>query len=183
MTAERPRIILPDTELLPINQPDFPSVDLTDDNLSRLKGLLLIEPTLLDTAHDTAERISLYRTGHQVLRLVAGETFTEYPRIQAVSQGAAIYEAITTLIRQGFDSSRYIEIDHAILATLALNEFRELLGDADNSHSDPFKNLPKLAGIIELVVARYCDDTHAHYAVAGATAALHLEQIATIGDI
>lgn len=79
-------------------QPDFPNVDLTQQNADALE-LLLANKELLASFHVAAERSAWkFRVGHPAVRACVKHVYQSGPRLKAAEHGIVLYEAIAGLL-------------------------------------------------------------------------------------
>ena len=107
-------------------QPDFPRSDLTQDNADMLE-LLLQNKDMRNLAHMQAElHAPHYKLAHQALISLGGR-LDQQRSIKGIDAGAAIYEAVTALVRPAIPEVSELKVYHQLRGIYAIKDQDEAM--------------------------------------------------------
>ena len=168
MSTESPRILigpeLSERETITM-QPEFPVVDLTDENAEKLE-LLLANKDFIKTHHQASELNMAFRVLHPTL-IAGASTAYDGRTIDALSHGMMVFEALHAAVTSPVPSRIG---QNALMFVVGLSESEKLMTDLSRTKeaSEEFtNNLPKAAKVIENSSERFFGDL-TYVVVAGA---------------
>ena len=158
-------------------QPEFPELDLTEENAQTLE-LLLANKMIVQNAHALADRNEwAFRVGHPAVIMGGRAAMTfEGAQVAAVEHGVMVFEAMTTVVSGQSISNDVIGINHAALTVTgarAGNNKSRLLEIVDQFQQD----MPRTTEVIVSASRRHVGGL-AMYAVFGAA----LERYVALGQ-
>ena len=156
-------------------QPEFPDVDLSDENEAMLE-LLLRNSEVLDRSHRSAELVNyLFQLGHTTLTAVAAPYFDDRTRLAAFSHGIATYETMSAFVNPARFVTDPSQVNlHVMSEGSALSQGFIAAITRARDHLDAF---PRTKHVIEESAGR-AHKSHTDYAVSGAALARELEATA-----
>ncbi len=135
-------------------QPDFPRVDLTDDNAELLE-LMLQNATIRRDSHQLAESaVQPYRPTHQALVMMATRHLTS-ENAYGIHAGATTLEAITALVQPHLREYDSNETFRRTISLSLVDELDEALALLENAGERFSREQPNTREVILTVVSRY----------------------------
>lgn len=131
-------------------QHDFPLSDLSDHNAATLE-LLLADPVIRDTCHQTAERnSSLYKLSHRVLReLMPTLPGFNTQDVEYFNQGVIQYEAAASLINPAQSGQKdYLNTSDTAGYVLYLLHNNDQFNYFDRAHTQLLNDQEKFSEIL-----------------------------------
>lgn len=164
------------TELITgiVHQPDFPKVDLTDDNAALLE-LMMASREMITNGHAIAESLLWsFRVGHASILQSSERAYDEVDWQLAIDHGVTTFEAIAAMVGGGHIQSNSFPINSegVRITQLDVDGFR----DHGMSALDKFhQQAPRTAEVISMSSRRYHGPLTT-YAVLGAAMSWQFER-------
>lgn len=155
------------------HQPDFPEVDLTDNNAAFLE-IFLENQSLVEASHPRAEQYQLlYRMAHIAVSH-SKDSFTQDEHHAGFTQGFTLYEVISSLVAPRpvlIEDVSAMAAARSFNLALRSNRFTDYLTDAYDEFTTQQTNT---AEVIASAASRYHPGL-THYAIMGAAIERQLE--------
>lgn len=147
-------------------QPEFPEVDLTEENADHL-SLMLQNKQVTQQYHQGGEGVFVFRQLHPALTHGVETIYDEAARVDAISHGMMVFEAINAAVA----SARPADVsEHTLSVVIAKPKTVQRISDPAQTQevSNYFvEKLPRTAGVVTSASERFFP-SHLHYALAGA---------------
>ena len=147
-------------------QPEFPEVDLTEENADMLSVMLQNEQ-VAQQYHRGAEGVLVFRQLHPALEHGVASVYDEGARVDAMSHGMMTFEAINAAVA----STKPATVrGQALSVVIAKPKTVQRIGDpAETQEVNNYfiEKLPRTASVVSAASERFFPG-HIHYALAGA---------------
>ncbi len=155
-------------------QPNFPIVDLTDDNAAILE-LLLSNRDLIGESHIISERTSwVFKVGHRVITTVASGILERDDRLEALDHGTTIFEAMSALLTAAPTRTSALFAVETQAAAWTQADATRSVGYQQEAYEAFHRDLPRAKEVVTIAAARFYPQ-FTGYALMGAAMARQFE--------
>ena len=160
-------------------QPDFPRVDLTEDNASWL-SMAMGNEGILRRGHRLAElQYAIFRATHRPLTIASANLFDSRSNTEAINFGIKALEAMTLLVDADAPDGDVVALESNINGIVAVANVAGVADYFEQAQAGFLTDTPRTAGVIHEAASRMFDP---RMAVLGGAIARQFELDNLIGD-
>ena len=156
-------------EISPLTpQPEFPAVDLTEDNARMLAGMLANELQVQGFHNASESGVPLFRKLHPIVSERLPNDCMAASQAQAMSHGMTVFEAINAAVNSIIPSKADITALHIALLSPEVNKYFTDKFEASDARERLLVDMPRAAEVIDEASSRFYAGL-GDYAVVGAS--------------